>query len=703
MPLRQKVLIVDDSIANLQLLGETLESDYDVQFASSGPEALRLLENSRPDLCILDVMMDGMDGFELCERIQAIEECRDIPIVFLTALDDEASESRGLALGAADFIHKPLNVRLMRLRVGNLLRRVAVSKQLEQEHELLRITLYSIGDGVITTDALGNVALMNSVAEQLTGWLQAEAQGLPIDQIFTIVHERSRRSIQNPAARSLAEERIVGLPKNTLLISRDGGEYLIEDSAAPIRDRFNHIVGAVVVFHDVTEQRRKINEAFAFSATHDALTGLINATEFNLRLTRVLKQTVREEEAKHCLLLIDLDQFRLANDACGHEVGDRVLQNTASMIEKCIRAGDTLARLGGDEFAVLLENCATRSGQLVAEAICERLDRYRFIHDQHRFRIGASIGLVEFDHHWTSAPALLQAADAACMAAKEAGRNRVHTYFNLSETAVKQRAGVANWATRLDDAMERDLFILYAQRIEPLQDKQRAPSLEVLLRLRDENGDLVSPGVFIPAAERYHIAARLDLWVLNKTIELLRQCQNLNQFDKISINLSGQSIGDKKVHARLIEAIKNGHIPASKLCFEVTETSAIRNIEDAISFIGQLKALDVKFSLDDFGSGSSSFGYLKALPVDYLKIDGQFVKALATDAVDFATVRCIADMANLLHKETVAEFVETEAALAMLTTLGVDHAQGYFLHQPEPLSGLLQLPSSVDFPRTVVQ
>lgn len=701
MPARQKILIVDDSVANLQLLGETLEADYDVQFASSGAEALRLLESSLPDLFILDVMMDGMDGFELCERIQAMEQCRDIPVVFLTALDDEASESRGLALGAADFIHKPFNVRLMRLRVGNLLRRVSISQQLEEEHELLRITLYSIGDGVITTDALGNVTMMNSVAEQLTGWLQTEAQGLPIDQVFSIVHERSRRSIQNPAARSLAEERIVGLPKNTLLIARDGGEYLIEDSAAPIRDRFNNIVGAVVVFHDVTEQRRKINEAFAFSTTHDALTGLINSTEFNLRLTRLLKQMEREEETKHCLLLIDLDQFRLANDACGHDVGDRVLQNTASMIEKCIRAGDILARLGGDEFAVLLENCATRSGQLVAEAICERLDRYRFIHDQHRFRIGASIGLVEFDHHWTSASVLLQAADAACMAAKEAGRNRVHTYFNLSETVVKQRTGVANWATRLDDAMERDLFILYAQRIEPLQDKQRAPSLEVLLRLRDENGVLVSPGVFIPAAERYHIAARLDLWVLNKTIELLRQCQSLRQFDKISINLSGQSIGDKQVHARLIEAIRGSGIPPGKLCFEVTETSAIRNIEDAISFIGQLKALNVKFSLDDFGSGSSSFGYLKALPVDYLKIDGQFVKALATDTVDFATVRCIADMANLLHKETVAEFVETEGALSILTTLGVDYAQGYFLHKPEPLSVLLELPPSVDLPQAI--
>ncbi|MFY3386291.1 EAL domain-containing protein [Paracidovorax sp. MALMAid1276] len=702
MPHRQTLLIVDDSVANLQLLAQTLEADYDVQFARSGHEALQLLKNSQPDLFILDVMMAGMDGFELCERIQALPQFRDAPIVFLTALDDEASESRGLELGAADFINKPFNVNLVRLRVGNLLKRVAMAKELEDERELLRITLHSIGDGVITTDRQGNVALMNGVAEQLTGWLQSEAQGLPFDQVFTIVHERSRRSIRNPAARSLAEERIVGLPNNTLLIARDGGEYLIEDSAAPIRDRLDNIVGAVVVFHDVTEQRRKINEAFAFSATHDALTGLINSTEFDVRISRVLKQTEQDQGLKHCLLLIDLDQFRLANEACGHDVGDRVLQNTAGMIEKCIRAGDTLARLGGDEFAVLLENCPTRSGQLVAEAICERLDRYRFIHDQHRFRIGASIGLVEFDHRWTSAAALLQAADTACVAAKEAGRNRVHTYFNVSETVVRQRAGVANWATRLDMAMELDHFILFAQRIEPLQDTRLPPSLEILLRLRDGQGELVSPGVFIPAAERYHIAARLDLWVLNKAIELLRQCRDLSGFDKISINLSGQSIGDRKVHARLVNAIRNSGLPEGKLCFEVTETSAIRNIEDAINIMGQLKTLGVKFALDDFGSGSSSFGYLKALPVDYLKIDGQFVRSLATDQVDFATVRCIADMASLLHKETVAEFVETEAALSIVSSLGVDYAQGFLLHKPEPLSQLLHLPADVDAPRGAI-
>jgi len=291
---------------------------------------------------------------------------------------------------------------------------------------------------------------------------------------------------------------------------------------------------------------------------------------------------------------------------------------------------------------------------------------------------------------------LLQASDSACRTAKEAGRNRVHTFFNLSDAVTRERAGVANWATRLDNAMEMDHFILYAQRIQPLQDTQRPPSMEILLRLRDENGQLVSPGVFIPAAERYHIAARLDLWVLNKTIELLRMCADLNGWDKISINLSGQSIGDKKVHANLIDAVRDSGIAKDKLCFEVTETSAIRNIEDAISLINQLKSLGIKFSLDDFGSGTSSFGYLKALPVDYLKIDGQFVRTLATDPVDFATVRCIADMANLLHKETVAEFVETESALRMLTTLGVDYAQGYLLHKPEPLNQLLGLPSSVN-------
>lgn len=696
---RQSVLIVDDSLANLQLLGHTLGTTYDVQFATSGLEALRLLETSRPDLMILDVMMDGMDGFELCARIQQNPEFIHTPVVFLTSLDDEASESRGLGLGAADFIHKPFNVNLIRLRVGNLLRRVALAKQLEQKRELLRITLHSIGDGVITTDRQGNVAMMNTVAEQLTGWLQDEAHGLPVDEVFTIVHERSRRSIQNPAARCLAEQRVVGLPNNSLLVSRDGGEYLIEDSAAPIRDRFNEIVGAVVVFHDVTEQRRKIDEAFAFNATHDALTGLINSTEFNLRLARVVKHGAEAPTSKNCLLLIDLDQFKLANDACGHEVGDRVLQNIAGMIEKCIRAGDTLARLGGDEFAVLLEHCSARSAQLVAEAICERLDRYRFIHDQHRFRIGASIGLVEFDGQWTSSATLLQAADTACMQAKEAGRNRVHAYLNTSETVVRERSGVANWATRLDTAMEMDHFILYAQRIQPLQGADRPPSLEVLVRLRDDNGQLVSPGVFIPAAERYHIAARLDVWILRKTIALLSQCPDLSAFEKISINLSGQSIGDKKVHVTLIDTIMDCGLPPGKICFEVTETSAIRNIEDAISIMTQLQSLGVKFSLDDFGSGSSSFGYLKALPVDYLKIDGQFIKSLAADSVDFATVRCIADMANLLHKETVAEFVETETALAILRTLGVDYAQGYLLHKPEPLSKLLGLPSEVDLPR----
>lgn len=699
---RQQVLIVDDSIQNLQLLGNVLELEYEIQLASSGADALNLLTERLPDLIILDIMMEGMDGFELCARIQGLPHYRDTPIVFLTALDDEASETRGLALGAADFIYKPFNVKLIRLRLGNLLRRVAMTRELEEEHELLRITLHSIGDGVITTDREGRVSSMNGVAEQLTGWLAAEAQGRPIDQVFTIVHQQSRRTIVNPAARCLVEHRVVGLPNNTQLISRNGGEYLIEDSAAPIQNRLGEIVGAVIVFHDVTEQRRKIDEAFAFSATHDALTGLINSTEFNLRLTRALKLCHVDDSLKHCLLLIDLDQFRLANDACGHEVGDRVLQNTAQMIEKCVRAGDTLARLGGDEFAVLLENCPSRSGEIVAEAICDRMDQYRFIHNQHRFRIGASIGLVEFDGSWVNGAALLQAADTACLAAKEAGRNRVHAYLNVSETIARERQGVANWATRLDDAMEHDHFILYGQRIQPLQGEHRLPSLEVLLRLRDDKGQLVPPGAFIPAAERYHIAARVDLWVLNKTIDMLRQCPHLDRIDKVSINLSGQSIGDRQVHVKLVDTVRNCGIAPGKLCFEVTETSAIRNIEDAVSIIRQLKALGVRFSLDDFGSGSSSFGYLKALPVDYLKIDGQFIRNLPTDPVDIATVRCIADMAGLLHKETVAEFVETEAALTLLKSLGVDYAQGFLLHRPEPLSHLLGLPPSADQPKRAV-
>ncbi|HEY1180974.1 MAG TPA: EAL domain-containing protein, partial [Rhodocyclaceae bacterium] len=465
---------------------------------------------------------------------------------------------------------------------------------------------------------------------------------------------------------------------------------------APIRNREGRVVGAVVVFHDVTEQRRKIEEAFAFNATHDPLTGLLNSTEFNARLNRALSTVQMGDGVLHTLLLIDLDQFRLVNDACGHSVGDRVLQNIATLIESCIRSGDTLARLGGDEFAVLMEHCPARPAQLIAESICDRLDGYRFLHDQHRFRIGASIGLVEINATWRNSSEVLQAGDTACSTAKESGRNRVYAYFNIGENIVKEKQGAANWAGRIDAAMEHDRFILYAQRIEPLQPEKSLPSFEVLLRLRDEDDKLVPPGLFIPAAERYHMASRLDRWVVEKTLSLLAATPSLDGIDKVCINLSGQSVGDKLFHKHLEDLLRASSVDLRKICFEVTETSAVGSIEDAIYMMTRLKELGVRFSLDDFGSGVSSFAYLKALPVDFLKIDGHFIRYLPTDPVDVATVRCIADMASLLHKETVAEFVETEAARTILREFGVDYAQGYLVHKPEPLNRILGLPDAIN-------
>lgn len=687
--IRHNILVVDDSVQNLQLFASVLEDEYDIQFVTSGPEALALLEVAMPELIVLDIMMDGMDGYETCERIRQLPNFGNCPIVFLTALDDEEAEARGLALGAADFLTKPFNFTHIRLRIRNLIQRAALARALDAERELLNVTLHSIGDGVIATDNRGNVTMLNAVAEQLTGWLESEAIGKPFDQIFSIAHQKSRRIVANPSGRALTEQRVVSIPEHTVLISRNGGEYLIEDSASPIRTHDGTIIGTVVVFHDVTEQRRKIEEAFAFNATHDSLTGLLNTAEFNVRLNRGLSLAHDEEDVSHTLLLVDLDQFSLVNDACGHAVGDRVLQNIATLIENCIRSGDTLARLGSDEFAILMEHCPARSGQLIAESICDRLDNYRFIHEQRRFRIGASIGLVEVSSAWNNSAEILQAADTACMTAKESGRNRVHAYFNVGEQILNQRQGVANWASRLDDAMENDHFVLYGQRIMPLQKPGALPSYEVLLRLRGENGELVSPGLFIPAAERYHMAGRLDRWVVEHTLQTLESCDSLDHVDKVCINLSGQSMGDKQFHKHLHALLERSSVDLRKICFEVTETSIIRNIEDAIYLMNKLKSLGVRFSLDDFGSGASSFGYLKALPVDFLKIDGQFIRYLPTDPVDVATVRCIADMAILLHKETVAEFVETEAGKECLIALGVDYAQGYLVHKPEPLATIL--------------
>jgi len=564
----------------------------------------------------------------------------------------------------------------------------ALTAELAERHELMRVTLQSIGDAVITTDAFGTITWLNPVAERMTGWLNAEAKGHPVDQVFHIVNETSREPAQSPVAACLQDGEISGLPNHTVLISRDGSEFGIEDSAAPIRNDQGDLLGVVLVFHDVTEQRRLSGE-MNYRATHDALTGLVNRVEFEARLRRVLNKA-HEDRSEHALLFIDLDQFKLVNDACGHSVGDQLLQQVSKLLLETVRARDTLARLGGDEFAVILEHCSAEKAQRVAQQICERMDDFRFLHDERRFRIGTSIGLVPVDRRWQTTQAVMQAADTSCYAAKEAGRNRVHAWFD-TDLAMRARQGEMQWAARLEQALDENRFRLFAQRITALNEGAPGLHAEVLVRMIDSSGTVILPGAFLPAAERFHFATRIDRWVLRHAIEALQSLPDLRKVNTLSVNLSGQSIGDRAFHRQAIDTLTEaGAAVCGCLCLEITETAAITNMADASVFIDQARSLGVRIALDDFGAGASSFGYLKSLNVDLLKIDGQFIRDILDDPLDDAAVRCFVDVARVVGVKTVAEFVDREAVLQRVREIGIDFAQGFLLHRPEPLEALLE-------------
>lgn len=566
--------------------------------------------------------------------------------------------------------------------------------KLAREHELLRVTLESIGDAVITTNAQGRIEWLNPVAERMTGWSAEEAHGQPLPKVFRIVHEESRRTAANPVEICLRRGHVVGLPEKTVLIARDGAEHGIEDSASPIRAADGRLLGAVLVFHDVTEQRRLARE-MTHRATHDALTGLYNRSEFEARLERLVPMHSAANR-EHALLFIDLDQFKLVNDSCGHAQGDRLLQQVSQLLGERLRTNDLLARLGGDEFAVILENCDAVRALDIAEQICEAMEEFRFTHAERSFRVGASIGLVPIDSRWESAARVMQAADSACYTAKEAGRNRVH-FWAESDTALQERHGDMRWATRLERALETEQLVLYAQKIVPLgPQSNQGEYLEVLLRMHDGKGGVISPGAFMPAAERFHMSTRIDRYVLRKALAWLAESPDAHDIGTLAINLSGRSVGDLAFHDfafRLFNAV--GSRACRRVCLEITETEAVGNLSQAADFVERVRKLGVRVALDDFGSGAASFGYLKAIPVDILKIDGQFVRNVVNDPLDAAAVRSFADVAQVMGLTTVAEFVEDHSVADALRAYGIDFMQGFLNHRPEPLERLAYEPRRV--------
>lgn len=708
-----RVLIVEDeSIVALDLQRRLIRLGYDVpRVAASCEQTIQAIQDTLPHIVLMDINISGdIDGIDTAAKI-------DLPVIFLTAYSEESTLQRARESKPYGYLVKPFSERELhatiqmalerhqvetRLKNNENLLAVAYAKmesakreleihaaELFKEKQRLEVTLNSIGDGVITTDKLGNITYLNPVAERKTGWTCAEALGMPATMVLILINEESKLSAASPIETTLRTGQVSGLAHQSALISRNGKTYSIEDSSAPMYDRNNEIIGAVLVFHDVSETKRLADE-MTYQATHDALTDLVNRREFERRLEKAVQSTVLQDQ-QHALAYLDLDQFKIVNDTCGHNAGDELLRQITCLLRLALRANDTLARLGGDEFGVLLESCPPHIALQISEKLRNIISDFHFSWDNKTFPISVSIGLVNFGGikaEQQGVNEILRFADSACYTAKDLGRNRIHVYQS-EDDAINKRRGELDWYTKICSALSENRLALYVQKIVPLHQTQASTAhAEILLRLIDHEGKIIPPMAFIPAAERYGLMPEIDRWVISNAFAHIAQLDQ-PEHALFSINLSGGSLNDEKALAYICEQLNiSGARPAS-ICFEITETAAIANLLNARAFILTLKEKGCQFALDDFGSGMSSFAYLKHLPVDFLKIDGCFVKDIITDTVDAAMVDAINNIGHVMGLKTIAEFAENQAIVDLLSTMGVDYAQGYGIGHPEPLLSIV--------------
>lgn len=595
----------------------------------------------------------------------------------------EGSRVISLILFAVNIVTASLLIVLAIWRTRKLLLQRQVFEQaLTAERERASVTLASIGEAVISTDVEGRVDYLNAAAAKLIGRTADAARGQPLANLFALVNKDTgaadvgiveRIMADDVACRTAQTRSVVRQDKTSVTVSVGGAPLVVHGKAA----------GVVLVLHDMTREQELI-ERLSWQASHDALTGVANRREFERRLEQALASAAPDDDCA-ALMYLDLDQFKIVNDTSGHAAGDQLLRQISSRISENLRPGDLLARLGGDEFGVLLARTRPDDAAAVAERLRRAVHELHFVWTGRHFTISASIGLVHLGQQGITLEETLRAADIACYMAKEKGRNRVQIH-HPSDIELLQRFGEMAWVQRIHEALEEDRFVLYAQEITPLGRADHIGAhIEILLRLRDEHGNTVPPGTFIPAAERYGLMPLIDRWVVRNTFAVLSErsrSAGAAPIHTCAINLSGATFSDAKFVDFLREQFGKHGIHPGTICFEVTETSAIGDLPSATRFISDLKLLGCRFALDDFGSGMSSFSYLKHLPVDYLKIDGSFVKDMLEDPIDRAMVEMFERIGKLMGKKTIAEFVENDEIIAALKEIGVDYAQGFGIARP---------------------
>ncbi len=564
--------------------------------------------------------------------------------------------------------------------VARTLANIIDRNRLDTQRNTLACAIESSGSIMLITNRRGMIEYVNPQFTVVTGYTAKEVMG----------HSpRMLAAFETP-------DEIYQEMRNTILSGtewrgdfynkkKNGERFRLKSIVSPVKDEHGNVSHIVSIQEDVT-QEYELSKELSYQSSHDGLTGLINRREFEIRLEKLLSGNPRTK-AMHTLIFMDLDHFKGVNDSCGHTAGDELLRQISTEFQSKVRRADTLARLGGDEFGILMEHCLVEDALKIADSILKSVLDYQFYWEKQVFRIGVSIGLTAFTDETVSVTELMKRADAACYRAKELGRNRIHSYQKKDEEIVKVH-GEMHWVERINQALDEDRFTLHAQAIVPLMELPDTDRCyELLLRMVDVKGNIIEPGAFLPAAGRYNLMPQLDRWVVGHALTLLNsggQCCSALKW--VSINLSEQSIADVGFLDFVLNDIQNRAVPPGKICFEIKETAAVSNLKPVSHFISVLSRIGCRFVLDDFGKGLSSFGYLTKLKVDYLKIDGVLVKNILDDPIDYAMVKSINEVGQVMGMKTIAACVENDDIKEKLRWVGVSFAQGSGIEKPRPIS-----------------
>ncbi len=704
-----KILLVDDSpTARVKFRRLLVKSGYHTDAVSSPEEALKKVKSTQYDIAIIDYFMPVMTGDELCQRLQNDITTATIVCAILTSAYADNVITASLQAGAVECMFKNESDNLFLARVAALSRNVQNTKQINQEHKRLNGILSSVGDGVFGINNNNEINFINPTALNILGYADGEQLigKKPQDIFHTNIAQLGGEKLSPKELYKKIIKQLQKVALETYFIRFDGNPTQVELTIFPLQIE-GKTEGAVVAFRDISE-RKLLEEELMWQVNHDPLTKMFNRKYFEDALEEEVRRLKRSND-ESALLYIDLDRFKYINDTAGHATGDQLLIELGHMMNQRLRKSDLLARIGGDEFAVIMRDIDKNFISEAVEKFQNLLSGYEFSYLGREYKIHASIGVAMINKDSASPGEVLSNSDIACYVAKTNGRDQVHIYDAVQDEKAAMDLDLG-WSTRLQNAMTNDNFELYFQPILSLSDIHlkelpeesgelwnilmtskaiQSPFYEVLIRLPDNNQGVISPGAFLPTAERFNLMPNIDRWVINDALRQLAILIKTHPEARVSINLSGQTFDNEGIVADIQNSIKQYNLNPNSIVFEITESSAIYNIESAQRLIKELTWYGCKFALDDFGSGYCSFSHLKNLPVDYIKIDGIFIQELLHDSMDLAIIKSITEISHALGKKTVAEFVENAEVLQKLKECGVDYVQGYYIAPPKSL-GLIE-------------